>query len=302
MTPLRGLAILLLLRPGGCRRSIRINDSHRGAQRQNNTLASGLEVSAGTHETLIPGGFGPGPLRRSDPRAGALSVSPRRPTVALQAASGPEEGQLPQEEGEAPPVTTAPPAPPKQFDLKSQAKADAKKGAGFNQFDPVLSATSAISRRFGLGGGLALVGLLAATEGNEILKSFTDQGPQPGSGEVVKLEGGLEYVDLLIGSSGNKVGPPGSVIGFDAVVMIGDRVLFNTKEGPNAKPIAFKYGQRPFQNVLCEGVEQGMKGMRPGGKRRLQVPKSLAPTGIELPDDVPLTYEIELQEVLPGYF
>jgi hypothetical protein len=53
----------------------------------------------------------------------------------------------------------------RQFDLKSQAKAAAKTGAGFNQFDPVLSATSFISRRFGLVGGLAVVALLASTEG-----------------------------------------------------------------------------------------------------------------------------------------
>ena len=35
-----------------------------------------------------------------------------------------------------------------------------KSGAGFNQFDPVLSATSFFSRRFGLVGGLAVVALL----------------------------------------------------------------------------------------------------------------------------------------------
>ena len=44
------------------------------------------------------------------------------------------------------------------------------------------------------------------------------------------------------------------------------------------------------------------QGMRPGGKRTLLVPKELAPKGVSLPDGVMLQYEIELLEVLPGYF
>jgi FKBP-type peptidyl-prolyl cis-trans isomerase len=42
--------------------------------------------------------------------------------------------------------------------------------------------------------------------------------------------------------------------------------------------------------------------MRPGGKRTLLVPKALAPKGVALPDGVPLEYQIELLEVLQGYF
>ena len=34
------------------------------------------------------------------------------------------------------------------------------------------------------------------------------------------------------------------------------------------KPVAFKYGQRPFQNVVCEGLEEGSCG-------RLRVPRRL---------------------------
>ena len=44
------------------------------------------------------------------------------------------------------------------------------------------------------------------------------------------------------------------------------------------------------------------QGMRPGGKRKLLVPKALAPKGVDLPDGVTLEYEIELLEVLPNYF
>jgi len=185
--------------------------------------------------------------------------------------------------------------------LKSEAKESSKVGAGFNQFDPVLSATTFISRRFGLAGGLGLVALLAATEGNEILKSVTDTGPKEGSGELITTPSGLQYIDVLVADRGDAPNM-GSVIGFNAQVRIGGQTLFDTTTGPNPKPVAFKYGQRPFQNVVCEGVEEGLKGMKPGAKRKLLVPKALAPKGVDVPDGVKLEYDIELLEVLPGYF
>lgn len=49
-------------------------------------------------------------------------------------------------------------------------------------------------------------------------------------------------------------------------------------------------------------MEEGLKGMRVGSKRKLYVPASLAPKGVELPPGVALEYEIEVTEVLPGYF
>ena len=189
----------------------------------------------------------------------------------------------------------------KQFDLKKATEAQRKDGAGFNQFDPVLLISRFVSRRFGLAGGLAFVVLLAATEGNEILKSVLDTGPEAGSGETITTASGLKYVDVLVAKNGDTP-KPGNVIGFNAKVSIGDVVLFDSTVGPDAKRIAFKYGQRPFQNVLCEGVEEGIRGMRPGAKRVLLVPKALAPKGVAVPDGVDLKYEIELIEVLPGYF
>ena len=122
--------------------------------------------------------------------------------------------------------------------------------------------------------------------------------PQPGSGEAVTTPSGLVYKELLVGTSGDTPNM-GSVIGLKIKVSIGDKVLFDTA---NDKPVAFRYGKRPFENVLCEGVEEGIKGMKVGGVRELQLPANLAPKGIQLPDGVPLTYSVELTEVLPGYF
>lgn len=71
----------------------------------------------------------------------------------------------------------------KQYDVSSLASNKGGAGAGFNQFDPILTLSGFVSRRFGLAGGLAVVALIASTEGVEILKSFQDTGPVLGGGE-----------------------------------------------------------------------------------------------------------------------
>jgi hypothetical protein len=186
-----------------------------------------------------------------------------------------------------------------RYDVSKLVGGSTEDGSGgFNQFDPVLSATGFLSRRFGILGGLAIFAALALVEGGEILKSFDDVTPLEGSGKTVTTPSGLQITETRIGKAGS-VPLPGYIIGLKAVVSIGDKEIFNTA---GDKPIAFKFGQRPFQNVICEGVEEGIQGMKVGGKRVLNVPGSLAPPGVVLPPGVPLIYEVELTEVLSGYF
>lgn len=185
-----------------------------------------------------------------------------------------------------------------RYDVSKLVGGTTEDGSGFNQFDPVLSATGFLSRRFGIIGGLTIFVALAAVEGGEILKSFDDSTPLEGSGETVTTSSGLKITEIRVGKAGSAP-LPGYIIGLKAVVSIGDKVIYDTA---GDKPIAFKYGQKPFQNVICEGVEEGIKGMKVGGKRVLDVPSSLAPPGVVLPPGVPLIYEVELTEVLSGYF
>jgi hypothetical protein len=187
-----------------------------------------------------------------------------------------------------------------QYDVsKLVAGQGDEEGSGFNQFDPVLSATGFLSRRFGIIGGLTIFAGLAFVEGREIIKGLDDATPLQGNGETITTASGLKITDILIGKSGS-VPLPGYIIGLKLTVKIGDSVIYQTAAGE--KPVAFKYGQRPFQNVICEGVEEGIKGMKVGGKRVLEIPANLAPAGVNLPPGVPLTYDIELNECLSGYF
>jgi len=116
MMHFRGIVLFVLFPAGGARRSIRIVDSHQGAQQENNTLANSLDVSAEARDNLIPGGFRTDVFRRAHPQAGALRpesrpaapwfrFGPRRAKVALQAAGGPGADQLPSKENRIPKLT-----------------------------------------------------------------------------------------------------------------------------------------------------------------------------------------------------
>jgi hypothetical protein len=144
-----------------------------------------------------------------------------------------------------------------------------KSGAGFNQFDPVLSATSFVSRRFGLVGGLAVVALLASTEGKDIVKALLAEKAKEGTGEVFETENGVEYEDLLIGPPGEGKEPaPGKLVGMTVEVTIADQKF--------KKNVAFKYGSKPYTSLVCEGLEEGIEGMRVGGRRKVRKMDSFA--------------------------
>lgn len=92
------------------------------------------------------------------------------PTVGVRRALlGSQHRQLfmnedpPADQTDAPVAAPSPPAAPAKYDVSKLTGSSKQEGggAGFNQFDPVLTATGFISRRFGLVGGLAIVGLLA---------------------------------------------------------------------------------------------------------------------------------------------
>lgn len=60
------------------------------------------------------------------------------------------------------------------------------------------------------------------------------------AGERVTTPSGLAYEDILIGQTGDTP-RPGSVVGFNAKVAIGGKILFDTA---NDKPVAFKVSHR----------------------------------------------------------
>jgi FKBP-type peptidyl-prolyl cis-trans isomerase len=99
----------------------------------------------------------------------------------------------------------------------------------------------------------------------------------------------------------------GDFVGAQFVVKVREEVLLDTKT--TGRPIAFTFGKRPYLSVNCEGVEEGLSGMRRGGVRELTVPPSLAyggrsrelPNGALVPPDATVTFLITLEDVTGSY-
>ena len=67
------------------------------------------------------------------------------------------------------------------------------------------------------------------------------------------------------------------------------------------KNVVFKFGSRPFTSVVCAGLEEGLLGMRVGGRRQITVPVELGPANLKLPPGIPLVYDVTLTEVFQNY-
>lgn len=117
----------------------------------------------------------------------------------------------------------------------------------------------------------------------------------PGTGKVHKLASGLVYQDVVIGNG--KMADPGLAVSVHYTGWLMDGTEFDS---------SVRRGQS-YQFVLgsgrvIQGWEQGIKGMRVGGKRKLTVPPDLA-YGTEgfgggtIPPNATLLFDIELISV-----
>jgi peptidylprolyl isomerase len=115
----------------------------------------------------------------------------------------------------------------------------------------------------------------------------------------VVLPSGLKYIDIKVGT-----GVPAVKGRMVRIAFIGwvskTQLMFDFRDPPN--PLAFHLG-KPDPNVV-PGVNEGVAGMRVGGKRRLIVPAKLGhgAQGTKLiPPNSELTYDVELVSVAkPG--
>lgn len=135
-----------------------------------------------------------------------------------------------------------------------------------------------------------LVGSIAG-----LLLAGPPRGANAGASEDwVELKGGLRYLDLEIGE-----GPPampGRTVQVHYTGWLADGTLFQSSRQSGAA-FTFELGG----GQVIQGWERGVRGMRAGGKRRLEIPPKLAygrrgrPPLI--PENATLTFEIELLSV-----
>ena len=142
----------------------------------------------------------------------------------------------------------------------------------------LLVATLAIALT-GCGGG--------AGDGEE---KATEQPPA----ERVKMESGLEYQDLVVGTGASPAAGQTAVVHYTGWLTNGTK--FDSSLDRN-KPFEFPVGRRR----VIQGWDQGVVTMKVGGKRKLWIPAALAygarGFGNVIPPNSDLVFEIELLEI-----
>lgn len=163
-----------------------------------------------------------------------------------------------------------------------------------------------LTRRFGLAGGLAWLGVLTFGVLSEQIKTRMEVSREASNSQdltdavEVTTAFGLKYTDLRRG--GGETAPQrGYLLAIDLRVEDADGQLFYDSGN---RQLAFFYRARPLQAPLCAGLEEGLAGMRVGGMRRIVVPPLLGlPPGTRFPgggtvaEGQALTYTVKLARV-----
>ncbi len=121
----------------------------------------------------------------------------------------------------------------------------------------------------------------------------SDKGTMVENAKWVKLEGGLEYQDVVVGSGDEA--KSGDMIATNYVGTFSDGTKFDSSYD-RGQPFAFILGG----GMVIKGWDVGIVGMKVGGKRKLIIPPQLgygsaARAGI--PANSTLLFEVELMAV-----
>lgn len=176
---------------------------------------------------------------------------------------------------------------------------------------------SALTRRFGIAGGLAWIAFLSLGVVGEQIKTRLEVASEEKNTKdiseadrvVEKIPGtSITYYDIVKGGGARPV--RGDLIVLNIKGYANGSLFVDTSD--TKKPIVFLYKGRPFTAGMCLGLEMALESMQAGGKRVVTVPSeygfgeegiSLKPTlhvpekqGI-VPPGANLTYEVELVRV-----
>jgi FKBP-type peptidyl-prolyl cis-trans isomerase len=119
------------------------------------------------------------------------------------------------------------------------------------------------------------------------------EGDKEKDKDLIKTDSGLKYKDLKVGEG--------------AAAKMGDSVLVHyTGRLTNGKQFDSSVGKDPLEFTLgagrvIKGWEEGIRGMKTGGKRKLVIPPELAYGKRGYPPDIPadatLVFEVELVKI-----
>ncbi|CAL9206675.1 unnamed protein product [Musa hybrid cultivar] len=197
------------------------------------------------------------------------------------------------------PPTPPPPPPPPKPQQKPKVAAESTDWIA-----------SSLTRRFGLGAGLAWVGFLAFGVVSEQIKTRLEVSREQANTRVVEKEeevvlpNGIRYTELRVGGGASP--RPGDLVVIDLQGRVeGSSDAFVDTFGEGKRPLALVMGSRPYTKGMCEGVEYVLRSMKAGGKRRVTVPPVLGfgddgadlGAGLRIPASATLEFIVQVDKV-----
>jgi peptidylprolyl isomerase len=115
-------------------------------------------------------------------------------------------------------------------------------------------------------------------------------GAVSGSATMITTASGLKYEDVVVGTG--ETAEPGTVVSAHYTGSFPDGNVFDSSV-PRGEPFEFTLGT----GQVIKGWDEGIQGMKAGGKRKLVVPPELGygPSGIgPIPPNATLHFDVEL--------
>ena len=110
------------------------------------------------------------------------------------------------------------------------------------------------------------------------------------AGKVKTLEGGLKVEDVKVGKGAEAV--PGKTVKVHYTGTLTDGKKFDSSVD-RKEPFSFDLGK----GMVIKGWDEGVKGMKVGGKRKLTIPPEMGYAGGVIPPNSTLLFDVELLEV-----
>jgi peptidylprolyl isomerase len=134
----------------------------------------------------------------------------------------------------------------------------------------------------------------ATAEGREAF----DEKLEMAVGRVITTRSGLKYVDLAVGTGVEVKKGDNAVVHYVGTLRDGKKFDSTSDQG---RPFSFRLGA----GQVIKGWDEGVAGMKVGGKRKLIIPPDLAygpreikdANSVLIPANSELTFEIELLKV-----
>jgi FKBP-type peptidyl-prolyl cis-trans isomerase len=125
-------------------------------------------------------------------------------------------------------------------------------------------------------------------------KTAGGSGPTKVTGEPTKTASGLEYWDIKVGTGA--VAQTGQHVKVDYTGWLTNGKQFDSSVG-TGKPFEFMLGA----SQVIKGWDEGVAGMKVGGKRQLRIPPDLAYRAAGHPPQIPpnstLIFDVQLVDV-----